>query len=700
MEKEYNYGSIYNSISSDSLELIKKLNLDHKCTFLIPTRFISKENAQLAYLLNEYYNIGKNTSERQNYRSFFVNSRYEAIQGAIKLMRHNGIKKKREKIIVMDLSNELKFLFNPLDKVNERDYLIPNIKFVYSLEEVNSILKTERNLLGIILINSNKMFPTNRYFNLIEKCKSMNILSLWVDYKHSPGEPFSIHKMKCLPDMIVVGEGFTDSEIPFSIFSMTEKVHKPWTSMSNSLLHSSTYSGNKLSVLKARNVLLKKVLVFKDNEDIKKKCDDIDSNINLTMKYFSNYINPGMVNFYNVLGYNFLCKKAFGSNIIIHNKSGDLKTLLDAVSGGGAAINGHAPEDIYENVIKKHNNDVDYFNILEKKFKELFQFPYTFPAISGATAVENAFILSLLAAMGKKRIITFENNYAGNTLISLIGTGYSDIHKIFHPNYQYISYINPFDKNAKEQLITELEKGDVALVWMEVIQGSTLHEIPKDILDVIQENKKRLGYFIGIDEILMGFYRVKKVASFKDMGIQPDIITFSKALTDGTFPIGATLVSESIYEKAVEQNEDIVMKLKSQYKNQFGAHIALNSLDKILNHEAIERYKSVSQILENGMQEIQKKVPYIKNIDGKGHIYCLNYKNDMLSYYFCKRAIDKENLFMYIDRIVLSVNISPEEARELLKKLENLYKNVGNPFIFRLKSIFITVKLYLQFLFI
>lgn len=73
-------GKLFDKVSKETLNILKEIVLEKKPTFLIPTRFISKENVQLAFLINEYLNYGKNDKERELFRSFFVSSRYEAFQ--------------------------------------------------------------------------------------------------------------------------------------------------------------------------------------------------------------------------------------------------------------------------------------------------------------------------------------------------------------------------------------------------------------------------------------------------------------------------------------------------------------------------------------------------------------------------------------------------------------------------------------------
>ena len=699
MLKLENRSMIYKDLSMETLGIIQRLNEQREATFLIPTRFISSENAQLAYMLNEYYNLHRNESDRKVYRSFFVNSRYEALQGAIKLMRHNGLLKKKNKILILDPENDFKFVANPLDEEKEEDFLIPGLTFVSSLKLLNEQINQSNSIIGVILRNTNAGYPHSECSSIIKLCKEKGIITLWDDPDHDPSDKFLLHEFSLLTDMVILGESFTDYEVPFSLFSMSVEVHKPWTSAQTCLLHSSTYSGNKLAVIKAIDTMSNKIQLFTKDKRVMENCNKINSSIEETIKCFSDYVNPGMVKFYTIIGYDFLCKKSLNSRLSIENSRGEHEDVIDAVSGGGAAVRGHCPEDIVKDVLKKHVTSINYWDKLREKLQELFSFPHAFPAISGATAVENAYILTLLASQNKKRIIVFKGNFAGNTLISHIGTANKVTHKIFQPFYKNVMFIDPLQPDSEKILLNELGKGDIGLVWLEIFQGGTVKGVPENILKVIQDNKKKQGYYVGVDEILMGFYRIDKLASYQETVLQPDVITFSKALSDGTYPMAVTLVSEEIYNRAYSRSSKVVSTLENLYKNQFGAHVALNSIEKLTSPDIIEKTKKVSKILKEGLEEVKKSSPYLKDIYGKGHIYRLCYKNSILSTYFCKRALQEENIFIYIDRIVVANTISEEDVHELINRLKRLYLGVGNPFVFSVKSIFISTSILFKLLF-
>lgn len=685
--------TLYNNMSKETIELIRDLNQQQRNTFLIPTRFLSGENAKLAFLLNEFYNKSRNEKNAKKFRSFFANSRFEALEGAIKLIRHNKNAVKNGKIIIYG-NNKIQYFINPLNQCNIDEYLIPRIEYTDDIQKLNIDIKNDKNIVGIIIYDNQNSYTPRIINKIIRICKEKSIITVIDETDCDFKESFLIHEVQELPDIILLGETLTDNEIPFSVLSMTVDVHRPWTKFQTCLFHTSTYSGNKLAVLKAFEKI-KKQLSLSSNSRIVGYLDLVDNNIEELINCFSTYINPGMIKFYELVGYDFICKRAKGSLLTIQTRDGKEKEIVDAVSGGGAVMRGHCPDDLFENVLATHDDSIDYWKQLSKKLKNLFGLDHVFPAVSGATAVEIAVITSLLASNNKKKILTFKNNFAGQTLISLIASVNPIYHKLFQPLYKNAVYIDPFEDNAIDKLRSELKNDDIALVWFEVIQGGTMNAIPHELIECIKEYHNRKKFYIGIDEILMGFYRTGELTSYSD--IVPDIITFSKALADGTFPMAATLVNEEVYKKAKIKNSNIVNFFENIYLNQLGAHIGLNCITNLVENE--EYIKNNCTILNNRLMELSEKSKYIKTIKGEGLIYQIVYKNPLLNTYFCKRALQKEGLFIYIDRVIPAVLIGNNEITELVNRLDSTINKLGNPIVFKVRSFLYCIEVIFKSLF-
>ncbi|RPI75920.1 MAG: hypothetical protein EHM45_14225 [Desulfobacteraceae bacterium] len=334
-------------LSQKTLDLIGRLNREHKSTFLIPTRFISAENAQLAYLVDAYCNHKRQTHDRKIFRSFFVSSRYEALQGAIKLIRHNGLLRGKKGIWILDPEKEFNFLINPLNQAREEDFLIPGLKIATSFGELQKGMQTAGAVAGVILRNTGKGLSVADCADLIERSAEQNIITLWDDPDLDLQGECLLHQLRRLPDMVIFGESLTEYQIPFVLFSMSAETHAPWAKTETCLNHTSTYAGNKLVVTKARDIFLEKATCISENREIKETCRKIEEDPRDVFHYFAKHVNPGMVTFYNLIGYDFICQNGHGSKLNIRTRNGQNKEVIDVVSGGGAAIRRPQPDRYY-----------------------------------------------------------------------------------------------------------------------------------------------------------------------------------------------------------------------------------------------------------------------------------------------------------------------------------------------------------------
>ncbi len=677
---------LFGSTSKETSEIITRFNRERKHTFLIPTKFISSECGQAAYLLNEYFNWNRSGEERICYRTFFANSRFEAIQGAVKIARHKSLSMKKEAaaILICDPTTELSNFVDPLNR-GEAEALIPGIKIVPTLDEIRKLAVQRTDLAAIALCPSQETSASD-ISDIFAQCKRDGIITILeqsdLDIK---SDESLIHLITQLPDIIVTGESLTNYEIPFGAFSMSETVHEPWASMLACCTHSSTYSGNNLSVTKVREQLLTHAPCLRSDRAVQDKCAAIADDNNERLSAFARYVNPGIVKLYGLTGLDIHAVGGHGSMLFIRLKDKGEKEIFDCVAGGGAVVRGHTPQDIVPEVIEKHDNDKDYWELLSAKLGDLC-LPHVFPALSGASAVDIGMTLAMLANEDKTKIVTFKENYAGKTLLSLVCTADKTLQDPFLPLYHDVTYIDPFAADAKKNLESVLSSGEVALIWFEVVQGGCEKEIPDDLIEVVNRCKDEYGYMIGTDEIFNGFFRIGGLFSFQGKVDAPDIVTLAKPLSGGTFPFAATSVSSQLYDKAIQNKPEVVRYLEKLYQNQLGSHIALHSMEKILSPGFKENILKVSEILYKGLNEMTRNSSLLKEVSGRGHSYrlCYNDKNIFLRFlgetgywffvlYICRLCVKKADVFLFFDECCPALTITEEEAEVLLKKMRAVF---------------------------
>ncbi|MCG8543960.1 MAG: aminotransferase class III-fold pyridoxal phosphate-dependent enzyme, partial [Alphaproteobacteria bacterium] len=81
------------------------------------------------------------------------------------------------------------------------------------------------------------------------------------------------------------------------------------------------------------------------------------------------------------------------------------------------------------------------------------------------------------------------------------------------------------------------------------VAGSTGALVPpKGYLERLREICDANGILLVFDEVICGFGRLGANFGGKRLGVQPDIITMAKALTNGSVPMGAVAVSDTVYK--------------------------------------------------------------------------------------------------------------------------------------------------------
>jgi acetylornithine/N-succinyldiaminopimelate aminotransferase len=157
---------------------------------------------------------------------------------------------------------------------------------------------------------------------------------------------------------------------------------------------------------------------------------------------------------------------------------------------------------------------------------------------SGAEANENALKLSSFHT-GERKLIAFEKAFHGRTSAAVAVTD----------NPKYRAPINEYDEvvflplNDLDAVNAELEKGDVAAVIIEGIQGISGIYVPdNDFLRGLSASCKDAGAVLVLDEVQSGYGRTGKFFAHQYAGIEPDLITVAKGMGNG-FPIGGMLIS-------------------------------------------------------------------------------------------------------------------------------------------------------------
>lgn len=585
-------------------------------TFLMTTLYIAAETTKLALVFARMVSAG----DGREHKSFFCNSGLEALSGAIKLARHNACNDGRgtdKSVVVYDPGATLVPFFNPTRR-DPAQALAAGLVFVEELEQVPGMLDEHR-AVALVHVTSEKAADAERErVECSARWARERGVLLIVDEREISASGGRLGRASVDADIYVFGETVTDSQIPFGAFVSTPEAWAPWSNIVDSMVHTSTFGANGLACSFALDWLRECGYVPDEMEpDLRR----IDHDHEFRVDRFHRYVNPWGVTNLGISDLDFTVRHARGIDLELETS----EHLIDVAGNAGCSLRGHNPPDLLAGAIDSFDPDRDYCQELERDLLELSGFDQCFFAVSGATAVDTGLLLASLARPHLTKIVSFSGNYSGKTLISqnlsiterLLRASKRDA---FTPYYFDIEHINPFRQGAAQRLAECLGQGDVALVWLELIQGSQCRPIPQEILDVINDHRTPEGFLVGVDEILTGYWRTGRFLAHEGRLLDVDIVTLGKQLGDMTFPISATLVRDDLVDHAIEEDSGTVELLRRHYRCQLGAAIALNGLNQVREGGEIDALAGRMARYRRGLEEIVAESRLLEEVRGEGNL--------------------------------------------------------------------------------
>jgi adenosylmethionine-8-amino-7-oxononanoate aminotransferase len=247
----------------------------------------------------------------------------------------------------------------------------------------------------------------------------------------------------------------------------------------------------------------------------------------------------------------------------------------------------------------------------------------------------------------KKHFIAVQRGYHGS---SSVGSGLTAL-PLFHrhfdvpsPQQHHIPSPYPYrhpdgpDEGAVlastvcalESKVGELGADKVAAFICEPIQGSGGVIVPPaGYLRAMRETCDRLGILMIVDEVITGFGRTGPLFACESEGVTPDILTLAKGLTSGYAPMGATLISEALYQ-GIAQGGDVETPLghgQTYAGHPVSAAIANAVLDLYLDGGLIEQGQHIGAYFMRRLRELEE-LPHVGEVRGRGLLAAVELVSD------------------------------------------------------------------------
>ena len=340
----------------------------------------------------------------------------------------------------------------------------------------------------------------------------------------------------------------------------------------------------------------------------------------------------------------------------MYYKSDDGRDILDAAAGMWCVNAGHNPPRVIE-AIKSQLDLMGYAPCFQYGHPTAFKaasrlvaamlpsISQVFFSNSGSEAVDTALKIALAyhrakGDAGRRVLLGRERAYHGVGFGGISVGGLTYNRAAFGqllPNVDHLPHTHNLEHNAfkrgmpewgahladaLENLVQFHDPQNVAAVIVEPVSGSTgVLPPPKGYLNRIREICDRHGILLIFDEVVTGFGRFGAASSSDYFGVVPDIITTAKGVTNGMIPMGATFVSQSVYDAFMKGPEKTI-ELMHGYTysgHPLAAAAALATMDCYTEDGIFDNAKNMAPVLEDAVHSL-KGHPRIVDIRNCGMV--------------------------------------------------------------------------------
>jgi acetylornithine/succinyldiaminopimelate/putrescine aminotransferase len=513
----------------------------------------------------------RDAAEKPEFQTFLANGFDEALSGALKLARFAAGREGRSSAGVILGGRDRLDSFASLSLGTQgRLDLIPDLV----LAETESALPAEVGC--VVVFPSTEAGERERSARLLDRLRARRPLVIAAVSRASLDacrrDP-SDGGLALPPDIVVFDESFVHRHVPFGAFTARKAVYDCWNRRGYTTFHSTTFQPNTVSTLHFMNCL------EADDPDfvatVSGELGRIASEPTLCQRLFGKLYSPSLARMIASLGFDVPEVKATGHYVSVGGRR-----IFDGVAGIACSIRGHNPPS-YVREVTGLADGVDYHAAVRERLKELTGLEGLLPAVSGASAVENALRLGLAAQTPRKHVLALKGGFGGKTLFALTGTAKPSYKEGLGQLYPDVLYVDPFADNAIEELESVFRRHPVAVVQMELIQAvGGVRAIPEKVVRYLDAERRRWGYALFVDEVQTGMYRTGPFTMSERYGLVPDLLTIGKGVSDMMFPFAVTLYSGGIREQLEARAPDLPRTLRAKADYEFGYRTLLNTLDQ------------------------------------------------------------------------------------------------------------------------
>ncbi|MGG1943749.1 aspartate aminotransferase family protein [Trinickia sp. NRRL B-1857] len=340
-----------------------------------------------------------------------------------------------------------------------------------------------------------------------------------------------------------------------------------------------------------------------------------------------------------------------GDGIEIIDSTG--KRYIDACGGAAVSCLGHSNQRVID-AIKRQVQALPYAHtgfFSSEPAEELAErlartapgsLNHVYMLSGGSEAVEAALKMARQYFVEKgqpqrRHFIARRQSYHGNTLGALAIGGNAWRREPFLPILIEAHHVTPcfayreqrndeseeaFAQRLADELeakIVELGEDRVAAFVAETVVGATAGAVPpvREYFKKIRAVCDKYGVLLILDEIMCGMGRTGYLFACEEDGVTPDILTIAKGLGAGYQPVGATLVTDEIFDTIVGGSGFF------QHGHTYMAHAtamaAALEVQKVIEEERLlDNVRTRGEQLRSVLKETFASNAHVGDIRGRG----------------------------------------------------------------------------------
>lgn len=338
-----------------------------------------------------------------------------------------------------------------------------------------------------------------------------------------------------------------------------------------------------------------------------------------------------------------------GQGIYLYDETG--KKYIDGISGLWNVPLGYCNEKIDEAITNQMKN-ISYVNLFNNNTPIISNYANALIEVigndfsriiytcSGSESIEVSIKLcrkafKILNKDSKNKVVVMDMSYHGTTYAAMAASGMDKgVLKDYSPVVEgFIRALTPFctccepndmSSACKEKFLLNLNNifikhgEEIAATIIEPVIGSGgIIPIPKWYMDELNRLSKAHGAFLIFDEVATGFGRTGQLFAFQNFNIKPDIVCLSKAINNGSIPMGLTVINNRIENLFIDNNE-YIEHFSTQNGNPLACAAAMETLNVVNDEIFLKNISDKGEVLKNALKRELSNLSVIRDIRGKG----------------------------------------------------------------------------------